>query len=184
MQTGTLKRASGFKRYSLSFLMERNRKWRCGGVLCDLYAASVEGQKSKSISLSTPLVCSRIIPLCFSHFLFSITEISLHLPFLGNTQGFTLKKTLTFDLLANINISNYKTCGLISYNLLQCFALSLFLLFLISPMMSSLHCHLFICFRSGGHRGIDLGLQLYLQLCWCVISALRLFCLATAFPTL
>lgn len=69
VQTGTLKRASGFKRYSLSFLMERNRKWRCGGGLCDLYAASVEGQKSKSISLSTPLVCSRIIPLCFSHLL-------------------------------------------------------------------------------------------------------------------
>lgn len=59
VQTGTLKRASGFKRYSLSFLMERNRKWRHEAGLCDLYTASVAGEKSKSVSLSTPLVCSR-----------------------------------------------------------------------------------------------------------------------------
>lgn len=65
-QAGTLKRASeqasGFKRYSLSFLMEKNRKWGCEAGFCDLYAAVAGGEKSKSISLSAPLVCSPILP--------------------------------------------------------------------------------------------------------------------------
>lgn len=47
-----------------------------------------------------------------------------------------------------------------------------------SPVMSCFHCHLFIYFRGGEHRGIDQGLQLCQQLCRCVIQALRLFCLS------
>lgn len=59
VQTGTLKRASGFKRYSLSFLMEKNRKWRREARLL-IYTSPQSGgggEKSRSASLSTPLVC-------------------------------------------------------------------------------------------------------------------------------
>lgn len=84
-------RASGFKRYSLSFLMEKNRKWGCEAGFCDLYAAVAGGEKSKSISLSAPLVCSPILPFRYSRLLRNTTKIHFCSPLLGNRGGFALE---------------------------------------------------------------------------------------------
>lgn len=59
--------------------MERGRKWRRGAALCDLYTASVEGGKSKSVSLSAPLVCSPIVPV-------TILSSKIHVALLGNNR--------------------------------------------------------------------------------------------------
>lgn len=71
VQTGTLKRASGFKRYSLSFLMERNRKWRHEAGLLIYTPLQSGGEREKRASLSPcPHLCfapTRIKPpLVFS----------------------------------------------------------------------------------------------------------------------
>lgn len=60
VQTGTLKRASGFKRYSLSFLMERNRKWRREAGLL-IYTSPQSGERKEQVCL--PVHTSGLLPL-------------------------------------------------------------------------------------------------------------------------
>lgn len=59
VQTGTLKRASGFKRYSLSFLMERNRKWRREARLL-IYTSPQSGERKEQVCL--PVHTSGLLP--------------------------------------------------------------------------------------------------------------------------
>lgn len=124
---------------------------------------------------------ARIIPLQFSQLLFNTTKIHLHWVsehLRGNNMAricLSNHEILFFFFFfpENVPILIYylllmssslciNTRALISY----CWCLggaalppaSLSLSFccsLKSPVMSRLHCHLFIYFRSGGHRGID-----------------------------
>lgn len=95
VQAGTLKRASGYKRYSLSFLMEKNRKWRREAGLGDLYTLG-QGRKEQ--------VC---LPVCtsgaqwnitFSAFSASVQHHSNTLAVIspGKQMRICLRKTFTF----------------------------------------------------------------------------------------
>lgn len=81
VQTGTLKRASGFKRYSLSFLMEKNRKWRREARLL-IYTSPQSGGGEKRAGLPPCphlwFASTRVIPLWCSLLLFSTAKIHLH----------------------------------------------------------------------------------------------------------
>lgn len=61
VQTGTLKRASGFKRYSLSFLMEKNRKWRREARLL-IYTSPQSGGGGGKEQVCLPVHTSGLLP--------------------------------------------------------------------------------------------------------------------------
>ena len=110
--------------------------------------------------------------MCVSHFSSEPVQNNYQYVYLFLLRcGETQNNTLTHDFTQP---SKQPVCSLsLSAASFTSSVLSGFCCYLKSAVMSWLHCHLFICFGSGGHWAIDQDLQLCQQLCLRLIQALR-----------